>query len=139
MFFIFCFYTFSFNLRKCVYVNYFEIILFSMWHLTLATLCIIGPFLFCHLLYVIIYLVYSNKISKVYLKHSKLLSVSGIVLSQWQLNSVPHCGTWRLVSTLIRGSREGSAVLLLGAFLGTCLQHIFSSLSILFNLQKLKI
>ena len=55
MFFIFCFNTFLFNLEK--HVNYCEKISFSLLYLTLVMSCIIGPFLCCHLLYLIIYLV----------------------------------------------------------------------------------
>ena len=50
----FCFYTFLFNLGK--YVNKWKKILFSLLYLTHMTSCIIGPFLCCHLLYLIIYL-----------------------------------------------------------------------------------
>ena len=53
VFIIFCFYTFLFNHGKHVKC---EKILFSLLYLTLVTSCIIGPFLCCHLLYLIIYL-----------------------------------------------------------------------------------
>ena len=49
---------FLFNLGK--HVNYCEKILFSLLYLTLVTSCIIGPFLCCHLLYLIIYLIVSR-------------------------------------------------------------------------------
>ena len=50
----FLFYTFLFNLEK--HVNYCETISFSLLYLTLVTLCIIGSFLCCHLLYLSIWL-----------------------------------------------------------------------------------
>ena len=54
VFFIFCVYTFLFNLGK--HVNKYEKILFFLLYLTLVTSGIIDPFLCCHLLNLIIYL-----------------------------------------------------------------------------------
>ena len=54
IFLIFYFYTFLFNLGK--HVNQCETISFSVLYLTLVTSCIIGLFLCCHILYLIIYL-----------------------------------------------------------------------------------
>ena len=51
----FCFYTFLFNLGK--QINKCEKNSFSLLYLTLVTSCIIIPFLCCHLLYLIIFLV----------------------------------------------------------------------------------
>ena len=47
-------YTFLFNFGK--HVNYWEKILSSLLYSTLVTSCIIGPFLCCQLLYLMIYL-----------------------------------------------------------------------------------
>ena len=58
VFFIFCFYTFLFDFGK--HVNYCEKILFSLLYLTPVTSCVIGSFLCCQLLYLIIYLATTN-------------------------------------------------------------------------------
>ena len=55
MLFIFYFNFFLLNLRK--HANLCEKIPFFLLYLTLVTSCITGPFLCCHLLYLIIYLI----------------------------------------------------------------------------------
>ena len=60
VFFIFCFYTFLFNLGKH-FNNLCETISFFPLYLTLVTLCIISLFLCFHLLYLIIYLTLPRK------------------------------------------------------------------------------
>ena len=68
------FYTFLFTVRK--HVNYCETISFSLLYLTLLTLCIIGLFLCCHLLYLIIYLSRTQKLSwHLWRKNTDVLSV----------------------------------------------------------------
>ena len=68
------FYTFLFNLGE--HVNWWEKISFSLLYLTLVTSRIICPFLCCHLLYLIIYLLYMRF-------HRRKLRICSVFLNNW--------------------------------------------------------
>ena len=72
MFSLFSVFTlFLFNLGK--YVNWCEKISFSLLYLTLVTSRKICPFLCCHLLYLIIYLKYTNP-TNLFIQHNRMSS-----------------------------------------------------------------